>query len=137
MNKYFLLLLVSVFLAECKDNDHSCANDRALFGTQIFDGMIYLCNAQPPDQLDLKGKAYIDLINDKDISIRVVSDTVLIDTILFFGTRCGLVEDSPVTFMLDSMGKDVGQYHSQYNLAFAFGYPNCLENSFFEGLAEK
>lgn len=120
----------------CKKDNRSCEDDRILFGSQLFDGMIHLCNAQPPDQFDLKGKAHINLINDEDISIRIVSDSSFLDTILYFKTRCGLVEDSPITFLIDSTGKDVGQYHSQYILDFSFGFPYCLDNSFFEGLAE-
>ena len=131
-----LFLVLFCFLS-CKEEGRSCEEDRIVFGTQIFEGFIHLCNAIPASQKDLEGKATIELLTESSISVRLISDTTFLDTVLYFDIRCGLVEDMPLTFLVDSTGKDVGQYAWQTSLIFSFGYPNCLNNSFFEGLAER
>jgi len=121
----------------CKDEKQSCEDQRIKFGSQIFYGWIHLCNAQQPEQIDLEGRASIGLFNEDEITIRMVSDSAYIDTTFYFSIRCGLLENTPATFIVDSLENDVGYYDENPDrLDFAFGYVNCLENSFFEGVPE-
>jgi len=135
MKNSLIFLVFTLALITCKDEMQSCEDQRAKLGSQIFYGFIHLCNAQQPDQIDLKGKVNIDLLDEDNITIRMMSDSTYIDTIFYFATRCGLIEDSPTTFIVNSLENDIGQYNEQPDrLDFSFGYPNCLENSFFEGV---
>jgi hypothetical protein len=132
-----LILFVIVLLISCKKNDQYCDEAMDEMSSQTFTGTIYLCNAQPPEMDFLEATASINSINSNLMSIHLVSDTSLIDTILTYIIDCEVVEsDIPIVFIKDNLGSEQGQYNqSPDRISFAFSYPNCLNNSHFEGIA--
>ena len=105
--------------------------------SQTFTGTIYLCNAQPPYMDNIEATANVSSIGSGIVSIHLISDTTLIDTLLSYNINCQVVEtDIPIIFFEDDSQNEKGQYNQTPDrISFSFNYQNCINNTHFEGLA--
>lgn len=144
MNLIILSLLTLSLGCNKEDENHCdaiemtiCAEAIDRMSSQTFIGTIFLCNAQPPDMDFLDATATITAASFNSMSIHLVSDSSLIDTTLTYTISCEVVEcDIPLVYIKDASGTEKGQYNQTPDrISFAFGYPNCINNTHFEGLS--
>ena len=102
-----------------------------------FRGTIFLCNGQPPEMDFLDASATTSLVNDQ-IAFHLTSDDSSIDYNLLYDYECTIVEDTiPLFKLIDSLGQEKGAYNLFNNrVSFQFAYPNCENNTSFEGKAQ-
>ena len=135
-----LLFLITIFFS-CdpkKVSTDYCEDAIYELSSQSFEGTIFLCNAQAPDMDFLKATATINSIYTNEISIHLKSDTSLIDTILKYKLDCKVVESTiPIVSIQNLLGNEVGHYNQGPDrISISFGFPNCLNNTHFEGYVE-
>lgn len=131
----FSILLITC-LTSCDPDADLCAELISRIDNQQLRGTIFLCNAQPPDMMFLNGTATLHIISQDLIEIHLVSDTAMIDTTLAYEIDCMILETEAGIY-LNSNDEHSGAYN-QYpdRIFFSFGFPNCLNNTGFEGYVQ-
>ena len=134
---FLLLFGLILSFSSCNKDKALCKEARDRLSNQKFSGTIFLCNAQPPDMDFLDATATVLSVTEDEVSFLLVSDNGLIDTVLNFGIECRVPEEEAVLLFQNEEGHEHWQYNqSPDRVSFPFSYPNCLDNTHFEGLAE-
>ena len=87
----------------------------------------------------IPGEAIASFVDSDLMLIHLRSDSISFDTILRYKINCTIAEKIyPVIYLVGKTSVDDG-YYSDLNRSiwFKFGYPNCLNNTAFDGICKK
>ena len=105
----------------------------------IYEGTISFCNAQPPLMSFIPGIATATFIGSDSIQIQLVADSISFDTTFIYGFKCSIAEEVfPIITLDGSTSNDEGYYTDiNRSIWIRFGYPNCLNNTAFDGISKQ
>jgi hypothetical protein len=133
--KCICFLITGAFLFGCDpENEESC--DLGPFNLESYEGIAYLCNAEPGEQIDLMASAKME-VSDTILSFTVSSNNpnVPFNYKISVVDRCGTVEVGKVHILYDiNTGENIGQINQGGTRLFIYmKVAQCEDNSFFEG----
>ena len=143
MKAFYLIILTFLILLSCKndpDPEIICAEAIAEFKKNtIYEGTISFCNAQPPLMSFIPGIATASFIGSDKIQIQLVADSISFDTTFFFDIECSIAEEVIPVITLDGGTVNDEGYYTGLNRSIwiHFGYPNCLNNTAFNGISKQ
>jgi hypothetical protein len=142
--KILCVTILAFLLLSCKkDNEPAinyCEEGIAEFKKNlIYDGTIFFCNAQPPQMAFIPGRATAIFIGSDTIQIQLRADSIGFDTILDYKINCSIAEEIFPVITLDGSTVNNQGYYTDLNRSiwFSFGYPNCLNNTGFDGICKQ
>jgi hypothetical protein len=146
-NFLFILLLTALTLCSCKkdpDIDYCSPAIAAFKSYDRYEGTIYFCNAQPPQMAFIPGIVTTSFPDSTTLQIHLQADSIQWDTTLFFEINCVILEETHPNIFLKSHTTPYSGYFREDNyredytasISFSFGFPNCLNNTRFEGLGK-
>jgi len=143
------LLVAVIYLVSCKKDPDPmidyCGDAIIEFKDHtVYEGLFSFCNAQPPLQSFIPGTASVIILDSNTVMFHLRADSINFDTALQFDINCFILENIfPSIHLSGQTVNDTGWYsHGNYIMgntgliAINFGYPDCLNNTRFEGLSK-
>ena len=150
MKQLLCIIGATVCLVSCKKEPDPvidyCGDAITEFKQHInYEGLFSFCNAQPPLQSFIPGNAIATFFDSNTVMIHFRADSISFDTTLFYNIHCTIHEKVIPSISLDGQTENDTGHFSNDNfiedftgfLHINFGYPNCLNNTSFEGLSKK
>ncbi len=149
MKQVLVFIVVFFVLVSCKKDPDPvidyCGDAIAEFKNHVtYEGLFSFCNAQPPLQSFIYGTVSTTILDSNTVIFNLRADSIDFDTSLQYDINCLLLEEViPSIRLTGQTANDKGWYsHGNFikgntgSIHINFGYPNCLNNTAFEGLSK-
>ena len=137
MKNCLLILFVLPLLISCKKEEKICGIAYDELQSHLFVGTMYACNGDSTNAENFNAHASAVSVQDNKLVMEISTNDGNFNNTLAYNLECQVAEgDIPIVYIKDESGNEQGQYNQDPDrVSFAFGYGSCLDNTWFEGVA--